>query len=841
MKYANRLKAVALSATALLGLMVLASVTLAQDAATPAPAPAPAAAPASAAPAVPAAAAFKVYPAEVNLETARDNQAFVVQVTQPDGVTRDVTAEAQVSIANPALAKIEGNVLTPLADGQTDLVVAHNGQTVNVPLTVKQAAADRPVSFTLDVMPVFLRAGCNSGSCHGAARGKDGFRLSLFGYDADGDFQRITREIATRRVNLALPAESLMIQKSIGAVPHTGGAPVKPDSIHYQSMVRWLEAGAPKDPAQVATPVSMEILPKQAVLEEGTAHRMTVRAKYSDGTDRDVTNLALFMSNNDTSAKIDGDGKVTAGVRGEAFVMARFATFTVGSQVITVPKGLQYQWPGTPENNYVDTLVNNKFKKLRILPSELCDDQTFLRRASLDITGLLPTPEEHAAFLASTDPQKREKLVDELLGRKEFVEVWVMKFAELLQVRTIDQGNQLSYKGALLYYNWLQERIAGNVPMDQIVRELIGADGGTFKNPATNYYQTELDTLKVAENTAQVFMGMRIQCAQCHNHPFDQWTQNDYYHFVSFFTQVGRKQGEDPRERIIFNAGGGEFAHPVTGQALPPKFLGGAQPDLQGKDRRKALAEWLASPENPFFARNLANIVWAHFLGKGIIDPVDDVRISNPPSNPELLDELAKRFTEYNYDFKRLVRDICTSRTYQLATRTNETNAGDTRNFASGAIRRIRAEVLLDCISQVTAGKEKFQGLPLGSRAVQIANGNTTNYFLTTFGRATRETVCSCEVKMEPNLSQALHLLNGDTVQNKVNGGGVINQLVDERKLTPEQAIENLYVRCLTRKPTPQEVEKITAMLKEPGADPKQILTDLFWALLNSQEFMFNH
>jgi hypothetical protein len=786
-------------------------------------------------------AAFKVYPAEINLETARDNQTFVVQVTQPDGVTRDITAETQVSLADPAFARLEGNVLTPLADGQTNLVVAHNGQTVNVPVVVKGATADRPISFKLDVMPVFLKAGCNSGSCHGAARGKDGFRLSLFGYDPDGDFHRLTREIATRRVNLALPAESLLIQKSIGAVPHTGGGPVKPDGEQYQAMIRWIEAGAPKDAADVAQPVGLEILPRQAVLEEGTTHRMTVRVKYSDGTDRDVTKLALFSTNNENSAKITPEGLVTAGVRGEAFVMARFEPFTVGTQVITIPKGLQYQWPGTPENNYVDTLVNNKLKKLRILPSDLCDDATFLRRASIDITGTLPTREEHDAFVASTDPQKREKLVDELLGRKEFVEVWVMKFAELLQIRTIDVGNQLSYKGALLYYNWLQDRIASNVPMDKIVQELIGADGGTFKNPATNYYQTELDTLKVAENTAQVFMGMRLQCAQCHNHPFDRWTQNDYYGFVSFFTQIGRKQGEDPRERIVFNAGGGEFPHPVTGAALPPKFLGGEQPDLQGKDRRKALAEWLASKENPFFARNLANIVWAHFLGIGIIDPVDDVRISNPASNPELLDELSKRFTEYNYDFKRVVRDICTSRTYQLSTRANETNEADTRNFARAGIRRIRAEVLLDCISNVTAGKEKFRGLPLGARAVQIADGNTTNYFLTTFGRATRETVCSCEVKMEPNLSQALHLLNGDTVNNKVVNGGVVPQLLDERKLTPEQVVEELYVRCVTRKPTAQEVEKVMAVLKEPGAEPKQILTDLFWALLNSQEFMFNH
>ena len=785
-------------------------------------------------------AAFKVFPPEIHLETSRDGQSLVVQITEPNGVTRDVTAEAKLSLTDPAIAKLDGAKIAPLADGQTSLAVTYNGQAANVPIIVKSATADHPVSFMLDVMPVFMKAGCNSGSCHGAARGKDGFHLSLFGYDPDGDFQRITRQVATRRVNLALPAESLLLQKSIGAVQHTGGAPLTADSPLYQSMLRWIEAGAPKDADNVATPISLEILPKQALLEEGTAHRMTVRAKYSDGTNRDVTNLALFMSSNDTAAKISPGGVVAAGTRGEAFVMARFATFTVGSQVITIPKALKYEFPSKPENNYIDGFVHGKLKKLRILPSELCDDATFLRRAYLDIVGLLPSREEAERFLASTESQKRDKLVDELLGRQEFTDLWVMKFAELLQIRSINEAQQLSTKGALLYFNWLGEKISANVPMNQIVRELLSSEGGTFANPATNYYQVELDSLKLAENTAQVFMGMRIQCAQCHNHPFDRWTQNDYYGFASFFTQVGRKQGEDPRERIIFNTGNGDAKHPITGKPVTAKFLGGDLADVKGKDRRQVLADWLASPENPYFARNLSNLFWAHFMGQGIIEPVDDVRISNPPSNPELLDELAKRFTSYNYDFKRLVRDICTSRTYQLSSRANESNAADTRNFARGAIRRIRAEVLLDCITQVTDGKSKFKGLPLGARAVQIANGNTTNYFLTTFGRATRETVCSCEVRMEPNLSQALHLLNGDTINDRVNNGAIIANML-KSKMSPEQIVDELYLRCFTRKPTAVEAENILAMLKEKGAEPKAVLTDLLWALLNSQEFMFNH
>jgi hypothetical protein len=782
-------------------------------------------------------ASLQVFPPDIKLQTNRGRQSFVVQATYADGITRDVTAEAKSALVNPALAKLDKNLLYPQADGATELKLEFGGRNVAVPVNVKDAKADRPISFKLDVMPVFMKAGCNQGSCHGAARGKDGFRLSLFGYDADGDHFRLTHEISARRLNLAIPQESLILEKATGKVPHTGGTRFKEDSELYQTLIRWLEAGAPQDPPNVPIPTSLELLPKNAVLDgKGATQRMIVRVKYSDGSERDVTSLALFLSNNDTSATISPEGVVTAGDRGEAFVMARFATFTVGAQIIVLPKGLQFSFPKIAEKNYIDTLVNNKLKKLRVAPSELCTDEAFLRRAYIDIIGMLPTPEEHQRFTSSTAPNKRDLLVDELLGRKEFAELWVMKWAELLQIRS---SNQVSYKATLLYYNWLQDKIAKNVPMDQMVQELLAAKGGTFKNPATNYYQNETDTLKVAENVAQVFMGMRIQCAQCHNHPFDRWTQDDYYGFAAFFSQIGRKGTDDPREIVVFNSGGGEVNHPVRGQPMKPKFLGGDSPDLAGKDRRQMLAKWLASPENPYFATNLANIVWAHFFGQGIIEPVDDVRVSNPASNPELLQELGKKFTQYQYDFKKLVRDICTSRSYQLATQPNESNQGDTRNFARGGLRRIKAETFLDCISQVTETKNKFPGLPVGARAVQIADGTVSNYFLSTFGRATRETVCSCEVKLEPTLSQSLHLLNGDATTQKIQAGNLVGRRLDEKK-TPAQIIEELYVRCLSRKPLPQESAKLESLVAaEP--DKKKTLEDVFWSIMNSREFMFNH
>lgn len=780
---------------------------------------------------------LSVYPPGAQLSGARDRQSFVVQAVYRDGLTEDVTERASFSLSDPQIAVLQGDELKPQADGSTELVVEFGGMRTAVPVVVRESAVDHPVSFKIDVMPVFMRAGCNTGSCHGAARGKDGFMLSLFGYDPDGDHFRLTRQMPGRRINLAIPEESLLIQKAIGAVPHTGGKRFDLDSSYAETLLRWHRSGATNDTAEVPQVTRLEIFPGNAVLNGiGATQRLSVRAQYSDGTDRDVTSLAVFLSNNDNSASISDDGVVTGGNPGEAFIMARFATHTVGAHFIVLQKDLEFQWQQTPASNYVDEHIHAKLQKLRIQPSDVCSDAEFARRVTLDIAGMLPTVEEYEAFLADSDPRKRERLVDQLLQRKEFVELWVMKWAELLMIRTTQQ---ITYKPMLRYHNWLQDKIANNVPIDQMVQELLGASGGTFENAATNYYQMETDPLKVSENVAQVFMGMRIQCAQCHNHPFDRWTMDDYYGFAAFFAQIGRKPGEDPRETIVFNSGGGEVSHPVDGRVMQPKFLGGETPDVVGKDRRVVMAHWLASKDNPYFARNLTNIVWSHFFGKGIIDEVDDVRVSNPAVNEELLEALSTQFTQSNYDLKQLVRDICTSRTYQRSLRTNESNERDSRNFSHASLRRIRAEILLDAISQVTDSKNKFSGLPLGARAVQISNGNTSNYFLTTFGRASRGSVCACEVKIEPNLSQALHLLNGDTIAGKISEGNLVGRRLAEGK-TADQIVDELYVRCLSRRPTDKERATLQPKIAA-AADTRVILEDTFWALLNSQEFLFNH
>ncbi|MEN8849528.1 MAG: PSD1 and planctomycete cytochrome C domain-containing protein [Akkermansiaceae bacterium] len=789
-------------------------------------------------------ASIAVYPSSVTLETKRDSHRLIALATAKDATTRDVTTSAKFTIKDPSLVKIEGTTLTPLKDGSTSVTIDFRGQSVEVPVTVKGAVEDRKISFQQDVVPVFTASGCNTGSCHGSARGQDGFMLSLFGYDPEGDYYRITREQSGRRINLALPKDSLLLTKSIGAVPHTGGKLFEKDHPFYKTLLEWVKDGAPIDAADISLPVKIEVEPKEFLLEgSGKKIPLTVKATYSDGTDRDVTALSSYTTSNDTSVGIDASsGLAVSKKRGEAFLMARFHTFTEGAQSIVIPDGLKYERPQIAVINYIDTHVHEKLNKLRVIPSDVCSDEVFLRRVTLDITGLLPTEEERSKFLANTNPKKREALVDQLLDRKEFTEIWVMKWAELLQIRsTGGNANDISYKAALLWYEKLRAEIAENRPFNKIIHDILASRGGTFANPSTNYYKLEGDVKVVTENVAQVFMGTRIQCAQCHNHPFDRWTMDDYYGFASFFSQVKRKRAEDPSEQIIYD-GGGEIKHPLTNQNALPKFLGGAMMEGKDKTRREAVAEWLTAPENPWFASNVANIMWSHFFGIGIVDPVDDIRISNPATNPQLLDALGEKFVEYNFDMKKLVRDICTSRTYQLSTRANETNKDDLTNFSHARIRRLRAEVLLDTLAQTTNTPNKFKGLPLGSRAVQIADGNTSTYFLTTFGRATRKTVCSCEVKMEPNLSQALHLLNGESVHNRIERGKIVPEFLKEKK-PPEEILRSLYRKTLTREPTDPELSKLleTVSTAKDENDKKAILEDIFWALLNSKEYLFNH
>jgi hypothetical protein len=775
-----------------------------------------------------AAAGLKVYPAAVELRGQDDRQSLVVQATDGQGVTRDVTASAKIRLADASLAKLSGATLAPAKDGTTKLLVEHNGQSAEVAVTVKDAGKSRSVSFRLDVMPVFMKHGCNNGSCHGAARGKDGFMLSLFGYDPAGDYYRLTRAIIGRRVDLAVPEKSLMLEKVTGAVPHTGGKLFDTNHDDYKTLLRWLKAGAPDDGAKTPEPVSVELLPSKIVFAgKDQVQKTVVMAKYTDGTVRDVSRLALYQSNNESIAAIGKDGVVKAGGRGGAFVFARFGKFTVGTEAIVLPTDDQFTWPNTPEANYVDTLVFDKLKKLHMAPSELCSDEAFLRRVYLDLVGLPPTREEYDRFLADKDPKKRAKLIDTLIERPEFVDMWAMKWGELLRIRSYNQVPQYGRDGKAMYSYaaWIKEQMASNRPLNEFAADLLVGTGSNFKSPTANLYTASerLTPQKTAEDIAQVFLGTRIQCAQCHNHPFDRWTLDDYYGFSAFFAGVRLKRGVEGREVLVTNSNEtNTVAHPVDGRAMKPKFLGGDAPDVEGKDPRKALAAWLTSPDNAAFAQTMGNIIWSHFFGRGIVEPVDDVRISNPPSNKELLEELGKKLAGYGFDKKKLVRDICNSRTYQLSATTNPTNELDEAYFSHGYVRRLRAEVLLDTITRITGTEDRFNQSPPGTRAVQIHTGEVSTYFLTTFGRAPRETACSCEVNREANLSQALHLVNGDTVTNKIAQSKLISGMLAEKKPV-EAIIEEMYIRTLCRKPTEAERKKLAEIVRRESTDPERV------------------
>ncbi len=771
---------------------------------------------------------LKVFPAEISLRGQDDRQTIAVQLVNEQGVTWDVTATASVKVVDATVVEVDGRNIKPKADGTTKLLVELGQQSAEVAVTVKDAMVTRPVSFRLDVMPIFMKAGCNSGSCHGAARGKDGFMLSLFGYDPAGDYYRLTRQLVGRRVDLAVPKQSLILEKATAAVAHTGGKLFTEESDEYRTLLRWIEAGAPDDNGDTAEPVGIELLPSKTVFaNKDQIQKTVVTARYSDGSVRDVTRLALFMTNNDAVVSIDKDGVVKGNSRGGAFVFARFNKFTVGSEVLVLPTDDNFVWPNTPEANYIDTLVFDKLKKLHLAPSDLCDDETFLRRIFLDLIGLPPTREEYDRFMADQSADKRAKLIDQLLARDEFVDMWAMKWGELLRIRA--SGNQPAYgrdaKAMWAYADWVHQQMADNRPINEMVADLVVGKGSNIKQPTSNLYTAaeRLTPQKTAEDFAQVFLGTRIQCAQCHNHPFDRWTLDDYYGFASFFAGVNLKRGVEGREVVIYNNNANNTVeHPVNGRRMKPKFLGGDAPQVDGQDPRIALAKWLTSPDNAAFNQSMANIIWAHFFGRGIVDPVDDVRISNPASNKELLAALGAKFAEHGFDKKKLIRDICNSRTYQLSVATNPTNELDESYFSHSYVRRLQAEVLLDTITRITGSDDRFESSPQGTRAVQLYGGNVTNFFLTTFGRAPRESACSCEVNKEANLSQALHLVNGDTITSKVASSRLIPNLL-AAKLPPEKIIEELYILALSRKPTPSETSALVELVKQDLDNPDRV------------------
>jgi len=784
-----------------------------------------------------AASELHISPAHVSIGPWDTSQQIVVTLTDNDGFTRDATASARIAVDHNRVVAWRDGQLVALSGGDATVTASHDGlsataKVLSVPTT------EHGVSFDSEVVPVLMRYGCNSGGCHGASRGKQGFRLSLFGYDPDSDHFRLTREFVNRRINVADPDDSLLLQKSLATVPHGGGRRMDAADPNYALLRQWIAEGAEQEPESAAKMTGVEVFPDTLTLDAaGQVHAIVVIGSYSDGSRRDVTHLAILETSDPAVATIDTSGRVTSRSRGEAFLSVRLPAFITGVRVDVVPapaERLEYPSP----RNFIDEEVLARLRKLRILPSEVCDDSTFVRRVFIDTIGLLPTREETAAFVADTNPDKRAVLIDALLARDEFIDLWTMKWMERLQARSIVTASASLQKATINYHRWMREQLAAGVPMNQLFHALIASDGTWMEDPATNFYR-EKDPKVLMENMSQLFLGARVQCAQCHNHPFDQWTQNDYYNSVAFFARVRKKKMEDPQDMGIYESATGETTHPVTGKVMPPKFLGGETPTTGPRDRRRVLADWLTAPDNDLVARNIANIYWHHFFGVGIIDPVDDARVSNPASNPALIDALAERLRASGFDQKSLIRDILNSHTYQLSSVPNATNAGDRRNYSRCLPRRPSAEVVSDMLAQVTGRPAAFSMHRPGTRAVQLTDVQMTPFFRT-FGKSSRQTPCTCEVKTQPTLAQALELLNGDDVSRGiVNGGRMQAWLASEG--SPQAAARRIYATALSRAPSDFELAEFEQRLAVTPDKPALALEDLCWAVLNSSEFLFNH
>jgi hypothetical protein len=779
---------------------------------------------------------LQVQPASLELKGARDIRRVLVSGKTADGKIIDVTPDAQFTVTGSA-ALDEDHFVVPKAVGAASLVVTYGGKTATVPVNVVDVA-DPPVSFIREIVPVLTKSGCNQGACHGGQQGKAGFKLSLRGYDPQYDYAALTDDLAGRRFNRASPEQSLMLLKPTQGVPHEGGFLFDEDSRYYHLIRRWIAEGCRFD--EVDRVQSLECFPKGILLDTiGQKQSHMVLAKFADGSSRDISRDVVYETSDFEKAVVDKLGNVTAIRRGEASILIRYEGAFTTNVCTVLGKRDGYAWKDSPEFNFVDTHVNNKLKRLKIQPSELCTDAEFLRRIMIDLTGEPPTSVETRAFLtdARDSHAKRTAKIEELINSPSFIDYWTMKWSDLL----MSNRKFITEKGVWSFRNWIRNAIATNVPYDQFVSDLITANGNSFENPAANYYRISREPKLVMENMTQVFIGTRFMCNQCHDHPFERWTQTQYYELSAFFSGVGRKAGSSAEEEVIFSQPNAQVVmHPKSGKPIEAAFpYTHPGVDASLTDPREKLAQWLVSKENPYFGKSLANRYWSYFLGRGIIDPVDDIRQSNPPINGELLDALTKDFLDHNYDLKHLVRTIVSSHTYQRSIQTNDYNRDDNVNFSHAAPRRLGAEQLYDAIMAATGSPGTIPGVPAGFRATQLPDGKVDLSFLDMFGRPPRESPCECERTSEVSLSQTLNLINGPTIGDAVaHPQALIGRLVTE-KADNKKLVEEVYLSVLCRFPTPEEQKQGEVYLTQL---PTQVegAQDLMWALINSPAFLFN-
>ena len=711
-------------------------------------------------------------------------------------------------------------------------------------LPVFAATADEArVTFLKDVMPILNNTGCTAGACHGSAKGKNGFKLSLRGYDAEFDYRALLFEVAGRRFNRAVPAASLMLAKPTMRVPHEGGVRFSEDSDAFRTIEKWMSQGAPFGDPEADTVTKLVVRPEEILLEEpGKEAALAVTAHYGDGSTRDVSNLAVLESNSTSTAKIEEGAKVLGERIGEAAIMVRYEGkfTTVPLTVLNPAPG--FAWKKVPQNNYIDKQIDAKLKRLKIQPSEPASDAVFLRRVHLDLTGIPPTPEQAAEFLGDPDSSKakRARVIDELVGSRAYVDHWSLKWGDLLQ----SNRKHLGEKGMWAFRQWIRDAIASNQPYDDFVRELLTSVGSTFQSPAANYFRVNDDPKLAMETTTQLFLGVRMVCAQCHDHPFERWTQNQYFQLAAFFAAVGMKPGFDSDEQIVYvKRDDTEFRHPTTNKPVMPEYLlasAGSPPIGAFGDSREALAEWLTSEKNPYFAKAITNRVWSYFFGRGIIEPVDDIRGSNPPINPALLDALEKDFVESGFDLQHLIRTIVGSRTYQSAMETNAWNESDDINFSHFQPRRLPAESLLDAMTIATGSRPDFPEVPEDFSAQQLPDPHVdTSGFLNMFGRPERESPCECERRNDLSLPLAMSLVNGPTLADAIaNPEGRIAKAILAGR-SDRELVEELYLAALSRYPTAEELDlAMTYLGSSPGRAAKA--QDMLWALVNSNAFLFN-
>jgi hypothetical protein len=785
-------------------------------------------------------AALVVSPTEAIVSHPRFPQSIVVGTTLADGTQVDLTREAKFVSADPKIVRVDAaGLVWPVAPGKTTIEVTAGGQKATVAITSQPIAAPVPVSYQNEVQPVLSKARCNQGACHGYSLGKNGFHLSLRGSDHYYDFDALTKEFYGRRIDRQDPAQSILVTKPCGDAPHQGGLRLKKGDDFYQRLVAWVREGAESDLGKNSALVGIDVFPNYKVLPKpGSKQQLQVTARFADGSKRDVTNLTIFSSGNEDRAEVSESGIVTTLARGEVAIQVRYERIFVVSNIVTLGGGDTFAWSNPSERNYVDKHVFARLRDLRMNPSELSTDAEFMRRVHLDLIGVQPTADELRAFVADTSADKRDRLIDRLFARPEFVDYWSLKWGDLLQ----NSRRYMPEDSMFAFRDWLRHAVSSNMPLDEFARQVMTGEGAVRDSATAGFYRVSTDPQISLERTAQVFTGIRMLCARCHPHPFENWTQADYYGLASFFNQVTEKPDYlDAKDKIIVVRRETGFAtNPRTKAPQPPRFLGAGEPKIEpGTDRRMVFAKWLTGKDNPHFARSLANRYWSYFFSRGIIDPVDDIRVTNPPINPGLLDALAKDFAEHNFDVRHLMRTIVQSRTYQLSSRTNATNAHDTDHFSHAMPRRLSAEQMLDSVGVATGVPENIPGAPAGFRAAQAPDSSAPNEFLDLFGRAQRMEACECERTSDTNMLQALHMINGNTLLQKIAApNGRLTAVVANAKLSPEQRIEEIYVGTLSRMPTPKEMELSLAYLKKYDK-PAEAYQDLMWALLNSSDFLF--